>query len=68
MAYRITRKAEEDIDGLYRDGIATFGVDQAEAYFAGIEATFASLLNTRAPPANAARSTRPSACIPTNHM
>lgn len=32
-AYRLTRKADEDLANLYRHGIETFGLDRADAYF-----------------------------------
>lgn len=32
-AYRLTRKADEDLAGLYRYGIETFGIERADRYF-----------------------------------
>jgi len=43
VAYRLSRKAEEDILDIYATGAATFGVDQAERYHAGLEEAFAFL-------------------------
>ncbi len=40
MAYRLTRKAEEDLTGIYLAGVREFGVDQAEAYLAELLRTF----------------------------
>lgn len=43
MAYRLSRKAEEDILDIYLSGAAAFGEDQAERYHAGLEQAFAFL-------------------------
>lgn len=40
MAYRLSRKAEEDIIQIYVTGVAEFGLDQAEGYHEGLERTF----------------------------
>ncbi|WP_454761235.1 type II toxin-antitoxin system RelE/ParE family toxin [Caulobacter segnis] len=40
MAYRLSRKAEDDIIQIYVTGVAEFGVDQAERYHEGLERTF----------------------------
>ena len=40
MTYRLSRKAEDDIRAIYVFGAQTFGVDQAERYFAGLFETF----------------------------
>lgn len=40
MAYRLTRKAEDDPTGLYLRGTRDFGVAQAEAYLAELLRTF----------------------------
>ena len=40
MAYRLTSKAEEDLTEVYLTGVSDFGVDQAEAYLAGLIETF----------------------------
>jgi plasmid stabilization system protein ParE len=37
MAYRLSRKAEDDIIQIYVTGVAEFGVDQAERYHEGLE-------------------------------
>lgn len=37
MAYRLSRKAEEDILQIYVTGVGDFGVEQAERYHAGLE-------------------------------
>lgn len=43
MAYRLSRKAEEDILDIYLMGAEAFGEDQAERYHAGLEQAFAFL-------------------------
>ena len=43
MAYRLSRKAEDDVIQIYLAGVETFGVDQAERYHEGLERTFALL-------------------------
>ena len=43
MAYRISRKAEDDIVQIYVMGVTEFGVDQAERYHEGLERAFAFL-------------------------
>ena len=40
MAYRLSRRAKEDLIAIYVDGAAAFGVRQAEAYFARLERAF----------------------------
>ena len=45
MAYRLSRKAEEDILHIYATSAAEFGVNQAERYHAGLEQTFVFLSN-----------------------
>jgi toxin ParE1/3/4 len=40
MAYRISRKAEEDILDIYLAGIDRFGIAQAERYHTGLEGVF----------------------------
>jgi toxin ParE1/3/4 len=40
MAYRLTRKAEEDLTEVYLTGIRDFGVAQAEVYLAKLLQTF----------------------------
>ena len=32
-AYRLTRKADADLESLYRHGIQTFGIQRADRYF-----------------------------------
>ncbi|NQE63176.1 type II toxin-antitoxin system RelE/ParE family toxin [Caulobacter sp. RHG1] len=36
MTYRLSRKAEDDVIQIYVDGVARFGVDQAERYHDGL--------------------------------
>jgi len=43
VAYRLSRKAEDDLIQLFVTGARDFGIAQAEAYFAGLETTFAFL-------------------------
>ena len=38
--YKLTRRAEEDIVGIYVESARRFGQQQAEAYVSGIEAVF----------------------------
>ena len=40
MTYRLSCKAEDDIRNIYVFGAQTFGVDQAERYFAGLVEAF----------------------------
>ena len=40
MGYRLTRKAEEDVIRIYREGAALFGEAQAERYHFELEALF----------------------------
>jgi toxin ParE1/3/4 len=40
MAYRLTRKAAEDISVLFSKGARQFGLNQAERYHAGLEGIF----------------------------
>lgn len=41
--YRLSRKAEEDILGIFVTGVREFGITQAEHYHAGLETAFAFL-------------------------
>ena len=43
MAYRLTRRAREDLVDLYVEGVGTYGVDRAEAYHARLAHVFALL-------------------------
>ncbi len=45
MAYRLSRKAEEDIIEIYVAGVELFGSDQAERYHEGLEHAFNFLSN-----------------------
>ena len=40
MAYKLSRKAEDDIIEIYVAGVEMFGVDQAERYHDALERTF----------------------------
>ncbi len=40
MAYKLTRKAEDDIIQLYLEGVRLFGTDQAENYHEELEQVF----------------------------
>jgi toxin ParE1/3/4 len=40
MAYRLTRKAIEDIIAIFAEGAQRFGLDQAEKYHVGLERIF----------------------------
>lgn len=40
MAYRLTRKAAEDISTLFSEGAHKFGLGQAEKYHAGLDGIF----------------------------
>ncbi|MEP2761231.1 MULTISPECIES: type II toxin-antitoxin system RelE/ParE family toxin [Alphaproteobacteria] len=40
MAYKLTRKAEEDIITVYQQGVVLFGAAQAETYHARLEQAF----------------------------
>jgi len=40
VAYRLSRKAEEDIIQIYVAGVEMFGAEQAERYHEGLEHTF----------------------------
>ena len=40
MRYRLTRAAEADLVGIYREGAVRFGVAQVEAYFVALIASF----------------------------
>ena len=44
MAYRLSRKAEDDIRSIYVFSARAFGVDQAERYFEGLFETFEFLV------------------------
>lgn len=43
MAYRLSRKAEEDLTALFITGAQQFGLAQAEHYFTKLEQTLAHL-------------------------
>ena len=43
MNYRLSRKAEDDLLGLYVSGSQAFGATEAEAYYAGLSPVFAFL-------------------------
>jgi toxin ParE1/3/4 len=43
VAYRLSRKAEDDIIQIYVSGAEMFGPEQAERYHEGLEQTFAFL-------------------------
>lgn len=45
MAYRLSRKAEEDVVQIYVSGVELFGVDQAERYQEALEKAFDFLSN-----------------------
>ncbi|MBD8891046.1 type II toxin-antitoxin system RelE/ParE family toxin [Roseibium litorale] len=40
MTYKLSRKAAEDIANIYIEGVAAFGLAQAEKYHAEMETTF----------------------------
>jgi toxin ParE1/3/4 len=40
MTYRLSRKAEEDIVGIFRQGVELFGTAQAERYHLDLQRTF----------------------------
>ncbi|MCC7267747.1 MAG: type II toxin-antitoxin system RelE/ParE family toxin [Caulobacteraceae bacterium] len=40
MAYRLSRRADEDVVAIYVEGVREFGADQAETYYAGLVETF----------------------------
>jgi toxin ParE1/3/4 len=40
MAYRLSRKAEDDILEVFRSGVERFGLHQADRYHAQLETTF----------------------------
>ena len=41
--YRLSRSADQDLFDIYIYGVQTFGVNQAEAYVAGIQARFQNI-------------------------
>lgn len=43
--YRLGKRADEDFESIYIYGVLTFGLEQAEAYAAGMEARFEQLAN-----------------------
>lgn len=43
MAFRLTRKAEDDLTRLYLSGVRDFGFDRAEAYISELTGKFALL-------------------------
>lgn len=43
MAYRLSRRAKEDIIGIYVESAALFGAQQAESYHARLRRTFETL-------------------------
>lgn len=43
MAYRLSRKADEDVVGIYVEGARAFGAEQAETYHVGLTETLAFL-------------------------
>lgn len=45
MAYKLTRKAAEDISHIYVEGVTLFGVPQAEKYHADMERKFELISN-----------------------
>lgn len=46
MSYKVSRAAQDDIIGIYVEGIEKFGVRQAEKYHADLEATFERLAHS----------------------
>jgi len=45
MAYRLTRKAGEDISAIFSEGARRFGLGQAERYHAGLAGIFLLISN-----------------------
>ena len=43
--YRLSKRADEDFESIYIYGALTFGLEQAEAYAAGMQARFVQLSN-----------------------
>jgi len=43
--YRLSKRADEDFESIYIYGVLTFGLEQAEAYTAGMEIRFEQLAN-----------------------
>lgn len=41
--YELNRRADEDFESIYIYGVLTFGLEQAEAYAAGMQARFEQL-------------------------
>ncbi len=41
--YRLSKRADEDFEAIYLYGVLTFGLEQAEAYAAGLQARFEQL-------------------------
>jgi len=40
MAYRLSRRAQDDLLQIYETGVREFGADQADRYHAGLERAF----------------------------
>jgi len=36
VTYRLSRKADDDLESLYLSSVEAFGIDQAERYFSGL--------------------------------
>jgi toxin ParE1/3/4 len=45
-AYRLTRKADADLAGLYRYGIQNFGIERADRYFDSLLARLEEIGNS----------------------
>ncbi|MBJ7267308.1 type II toxin-antitoxin system RelE/ParE family toxin [Idiomarina abyssalis] len=45
-SYKLTANAKEDLYRIYEYGVATFGEQQAETYFAHLTAVFANIADT----------------------
>lgn len=43
VGYRLSKQADADFESIYLFGVVTFGLEQAEAYVAGLEARFERL-------------------------
>jgi toxin ParE1/3/4 len=44
--YRLTKRAERDIDQLYEYGLSNFGLEQAQSYFLGLHERFQILTDS----------------------
>jgi toxin ParE1/3/4 len=44
--YRLTNRAERDIDQLYEYGLLNFGFEQAQSYFLGLHDRFQTLTDS----------------------